>query len=284
MKKDKLFLTVFTPTFNRADKLHRVYNSIKKQTLQKVNDEYIFEWIIVDDGSSDNTKEIVEKWKNESAFIIRYFYQENQGKPSASRKGIEEAKGELFLFADSDDEFLPETFETFYNIWHEFSDEEKEKCGGIGVLCKDQFGQRVGRDYPVTHQLIPSLEAVFGWRDIGMGETWAVLKTKNLKKAFKIPDEAKHLKFIPESFFWSRIVFEIRPYSFFINKVLRIYYKNEDDNISNKIRQRYSEGFLFESKWFVTKYWKDAWRFPKIYLKHLIKLIYFYIKVKSGTR
>ena len=53
------------------------YNSIKKQTLQKVNDEYIFEWIIVDDGSSDNTKEIVEKWKNESAFIIRYFYQEN---------------------------------------------------------------------------------------------------------------------------------------------------------------------------------------------------------------
>lgn len=283
-QKENLFLTVFTPTYNRKHTLHRVYDSICKQTLQKVNNKYIFEWIIVDDGSTDGTKELVEKWQKESKFPIRYFYQENKGKAFASRKGIEEARGELFLFADSDDEFLPETFETFYNIWQGFSDEEKAKCGGIGVLCQDQFGQRVGCDYPVTHQLIPSLEAVFGWRDIGLGETWAVLKTENLKKAFKIPDEAKHLKFIPESFFWSRIAFEIQPFSYAINKVLRVYYRNETDNISNNIREKYPEGFLFESKWFVTKYWKIAWRYPKVYLKHLIKLIYFSWKVRNGAR
>jgi len=266
-------ITVFTPTYNRANKLHRVYDSIRHQTLKKVNDEYIFEWVVVDDGSDDNTKELVQKWQEESSF--------SQGKPTASRKGIEKAKGELFLFADSDDEFLPETFETFYNIWQNFSDDEKEKCGGIGVLCQDQFGNRVGVDYPITHKLLPLQETVFGWKDIGLGETWSVIKTKNLQKAFKIPDEAKHLKFIPESFFWSRIVFEVKTNSYFINKFLRVYYVNENDNISYNIRDKYPEGFLFESKWFVTKYWIIAFKYPKVYFKHLIKYIYYSLKVNK---
>ena len=280
MDKESLFLTVFTPTYNRVNKLHRVYDSITKQTLKKVNDEYIFEWVIVDDGSDDNTKDLVEKWQKDVDFPIRYFYQENRGKPNASRKGIEEARGELFLFADSDDEFLTETFETFYTIWRNFSNEEKEKCGGIGVLCQDQFGNRVGVDYPTTNRLIPSKKTVFGWRDIGLGETWAALKAENLQKAFKIPDEAKHLKFIPESFFWSRIVFEIEAYSFFVNKILRIYYINENDNISYNIRNKYPEGFLFESKWFVIKYWDIAFKYPKVYFKHIIKVVYFTLKIK----
>ena len=277
-----LFLTVFTPTYNRADKLHRVYESIKKQTLQKVDDRYMFEWVVVDDGSRDDTKQLVQAWQKEAGFPIRYFYQENQGKPAASRKGIEEAKGELFLFADSDDEFLGETFETFYGVWTNFDENEKERCGGIGVLCEDQFGRRVGCDYPITHKLIPSLETVLKWRDIGLGETWAVLKTENLKKAFTIPEEAKHLKFIPESFFWSRIMFELQPYSYFLNKVLRVYYRNESDNISSDIRLKYPEGFLFESKWYVTHYWRFAWKYPKVYSKHMVKLIYFSLKGRGG--
>ena len=283
-QKENLFLTVFTPTYNRVQTLDRVFESIRKQSLQKINGEYIFEWIIVDDGSTDGTRELVDKWKKEVDFPIRYVYQSNRGKPTASRKGIEEAKGELFLFADSDDAFLPETFETFYDVWENFNDEEREKCGGIGVLCRDQFGNRIGCDYPVTQKLIPSIEVVYGWRDIGLGETWAALKTQNLKKAFKIPNEAKDLKFIPESFFWSRIVFEIQPYSFFINKVLRIYYRNESDSISENVRLKYPEGFLFESKWFVTKYWNIAFRYPKVYLKHVIKWFYFLWKVGDGTK
>jgi glycosyltransferase involved in cell wall biosynthesis len=68
------FLTIFTPTFNRKHTLHRVYDSIKNQTLQKINDEYIFEWIIVDDGSSDGTDELIKQWQLSSEFEIRYFY------------------------------------------------------------------------------------------------------------------------------------------------------------------------------------------------------------------
>ena len=270
-----LFLTVFTPTYNRAHTLRRVYASIKSQILQKIDGTYLFEWIIVDDGSSDNTKELIEKWQKEVDFEIIYHFKENQGKPAASRKGIELAKGEWFLFCDSDDAFLPETVETFYNIYKNFSQEEIERCGGIGVLCQDQFGNRVGNDYPIEHKLLPSMDVVFGWRDKGLGETWALLKTQNLKKYFVIPNEAKDLKFIPESFFWSRIVFEAKPYSYFVNKVLRIYYKDEGENISENVRKKYPEGFLFESKWFVTNYWWIIFQYPKIYLRHLIKFIYF---------
>lgn len=272
-------ITVFTPTYNRANTLHRVYGSIKNQTLQKIDGDYIFEWIIVDDGSKDDTKTIVEKWQKESDFEIIYFYQENKGKPTATRKGIELARGELFLIIDSDDAFLPETFEIFYNTWSGFTEKEKEICGGIGVLCQDQFGNRIGADYPIERKMISTLKTVFGWSDIGLGETWAAIKTDNLKKYFQIPDEAKNLKFIPESFFWSRITFEAKPHSYFINKVLRVYYIGENGNLSLGVRQKYPDGFLFESKWFVKKYWWILFRYPKVYIKHLIKFIYYSWKV-----
>ena len=281
-----IFLTLFTPTYNRAHTLHRVYESIRSQTLQQLDGAYLFEWIIVDDGSQDGTGALIKQWQNESDFPIRYTYQENRGKPAASRLGIEMARGELFLFADSDDAFVPETFETFHAVWREFSAEERRRCGGIGVLCRDQYGRRVGRDYPVEGRLIPAEEAVFGWRELGLGETWAALKTENLKKAFMIPEEARHLKFIPESFFWSRTLFETPHYSYFLNKVLRVYYRNEEEKeaLSLSPRTRYPEAFFFESCWFVRRYGSVLFRYPSLYLRHLLKCIYFFSKVKRAKR
>jgi glycosyltransferase involved in cell wall biosynthesis len=278
-----MILTIFTPTYNRAHTLHRVYESIRNQTLKKVDGKYMFEWIVVDDGSTDKTTELIGKWQKESDFPIRYFYQENHGKPYASRKGIEEARGELFLFADSDDAFLPKTFETFYKVWQNFSDEERRLCGGIGVLCQDQDGNRIGCDYPIEKRLLPALDTVMKWRHIGLGETWAVLKTENLKRAFSIPKEAEHLKFIPESFFWDRILFGMDTYSYFLNKPLRIYYRNEKDAISQNVRKIHGESFLFESRWFLLHYYPYAWRYPKIFFRHLLKYLYYSMKVRNNV-
>src|SRR5260370_1372771 len=83
--------TVFTPTFNRCSTLPRVYESLRHQTLRD------FEWLIVDDGSTDGTGELVEEWQTESDFPIRYIYQENQGKPVAFNRGVQEAQADLFL-------------------------------------------------------------------------------------------------------------------------------------------------------------------------------------------
>jgi len=273
-----LLISVLTPTYNREKKLYRVFESIKKQTLKKIDGKYFFEWVIVDDGSSDNTKGLVEKWQKEVDWPIKYIYQENRGKAFALSRGLREINSEWTLIADSDDEFKEDTFETFVNVINNFTKEEREKCGGISVLCEYQDGKRVGCDYPIENKLIPTKDIYFKWRNIPLGETWALLKTKNLKKVFlDIPKEAKNLKFIPESFFWDRIVFEIEPlYSYPINKVLRVYYK-EDDNISHNIRKKYPDSFLFESKYFITHYWKYFFYMPKAYVKHLIKFFYFRI-------
>ena len=94
-------LTVFTPTYNRAHLLPLLYESLCKQTFKN------FEWVVVDDGSKDHTKEVLASFaQDEQAFFpIRCFYQENGGKHRAINHGVREAKGELFFISDTS--FLP---------------------------------------------------------------------------------------------------------------------------------------------------------------------------------
>lgn len=96
-----MLLTIFTPTYNRANKLENVYNSLKNQ----ISSEY--EWLIVDDGSIDNTKKIVEKFINDSLLNVRYIKKDNGGKHTAHNLAVDEAKGKYFMCLDSDD-FLKE--------------------------------------------------------------------------------------------------------------------------------------------------------------------------------
>lgn len=93
-----MFLTIFTPTFNRARLLLRLYDSLVKQTDKD------FEWIIVDDGSTDNTKTTIDDIMHQNcSFPIIYEYQENGGKHRAVNRGLDLAKGKLFYIVDSDD-------------------------------------------------------------------------------------------------------------------------------------------------------------------------------------
>lgn len=94
-------ITVFTPTYNRAFLLPRLYESLCKQKYKDL------EWLIVDDGSTDNTKVVVDGFVAEDRINIRYYRQENGGKHRAINRGVQEARGELFFILDSDD-WLPE--------------------------------------------------------------------------------------------------------------------------------------------------------------------------------
>ena len=90
-------ITVFTPTYNRGYILESLYVSLKKQTNQS------FKWLIVDDGSTDNTEEIVRSWRNEGLIDLQYYKQVNAGKMAAHNKGVELCDTEFFLCIDSDD-------------------------------------------------------------------------------------------------------------------------------------------------------------------------------------
>ena len=115
-------ITVFTPTFNRAHLLFRLYKNLKQQTFSN------FEWVIVDDGSIDNTKDIVLDFIKEGVLNIRYHYQKNSGKHIAINKGLDLAQGEWFFIVDSDDflisnalSFLDNTFSDHVKkIYQEF--------------------------------------------------------------------------------------------------------------------------------------------------------------------
>ncbi len=104
-------VSVIITTYNRADLLPRAINSVLNQTYKD------FELIIVDDGSTDNTKEIVEDFQQKDSRIV-YVYQENQGWPSALNKGLSVVRGEFIAFLDSDDEWLPLKLEEQINIFN----------------------------------------------------------------------------------------------------------------------------------------------------------------------
>ena len=97
--------TIFTPTYNREGLLISLYESLKKQTFKD------FEWLIVDDGSVDNTNETVQQFIKENILNISYYYKENGGKQRAYNYALDNAKGELFICLDSDDEYVSNALE-----------------------------------------------------------------------------------------------------------------------------------------------------------------------------
>ena len=119
-------LTVFTPTYNRANILCKCYESLVRQTNKD------FMWIIVDDGSSDNTEEVVSKWKTENKIEILYIKQTNGGKQRAHNSGVEACDTELFLCVDSDDYLTDDAVETMLSTWQKV-DNKKEIAGVIAL-------------------------------------------------------------------------------------------------------------------------------------------------------
>ncbi len=134
--------TVFTPTFNRAHTLGRVYDSLKAQTMRD------FEWLVVDDGSTDETRDLIERLAGEAPFPVRYFHQPNSGKHVAENVAVHEARGEFIATIDSDDWYVPDALETFLSTWQTIPESERDSFAGIVGLCSDAQGSLVGTRFP----------------------------------------------------------------------------------------------------------------------------------------
>lgn len=164
MKKD-IYITVFTPTYNRAQAINRVFNSLKKQTYKN------FEWVIIDDGSIDNTRQIVEKYIEDGKLNIQYISHENRGKHYAINEAVSMAKGEFFLIADSDDEFVPESLEIFVKEWEKIPDNEKSFYKGITCRCVDVNGKLVANK-TISKPYVDMRETDFKYIYRYEGELW----------------------------------------------------------------------------------------------------------------
>lgn len=105
-------ITIFTPTYNRANFLPRLYESLKRQTRKD------FIWLVVDDGSIDNTRDLIKSWMGEHIIDIRYIFKENGGKMRAHNVGVQECETELFMCLDSDDYLTDYCVESIYKNWN----------------------------------------------------------------------------------------------------------------------------------------------------------------------
>ena len=127
-------ITVFTPTYNRGYIIEELYASLKKQTCKD------FEWLVVDDGSKDNTKELFSLWVNEdNGFPIRYYKKENGGKHRAINYALDLAEGELFFTVDSDDRLTMDAIEKIKS-WERKLPREEKYCalaGNMGTSLSD---------------------------------------------------------------------------------------------------------------------------------------------------
>ena len=136
---DKVSITIFTPTYNRAKTLNKCYESLKRQNSKD------FIWLIIDDGSSDNTKEIVDNWISENKVEIRYHYQKNQGMHGAHNTAYELIETEINTCIDSDDYMTDDAVEKIVDFWN------KNRDGGLaGFVALDAYenGEVIGTRLP----------------------------------------------------------------------------------------------------------------------------------------
>jgi glycosyltransferase involved in cell wall biosynthesis len=222
--------TVFTATFNRARTLPRVYESLKAQTFRD------FEWLIVDDGSSDGTDELVKQWQAEAPFPIRYYWQENAGKQEAYNRGVKEARGELFLALDSDDACLPHALERFDTHWRDIeASPAASSFSAVTALARRSDGTMVGTGYPRDVFDSDSVESRYRYKVTG--DKWGFQKTEILREhPFpRVPDGS----FVPEGVVWNSIARKYK--TRYVNEPLLTVWVDQDNRLTTTGRQSYDK-------------------------------------------
>lgn len=205
MKKN---ITVLTPAYNRGDVLGNLYNSL---LLQK---DYNFEWLIVDDGSTDGTSEMVREWQKVSPFKIGYIYQANRGKHCALNTGIKVIETPLTFIVDSDDILTLDAIEIIDSDATEIL--ENSKICGIGYLRGYSEEQAIGISYP-KDRFIDDFISVRINQNI-QGDKAEVWKTADLKEC-PFP-EINGEKFFGEGYVWFKLA--MTKQMLFVNKIIYI--------------------------------------------------------------
>lgn len=225
-KSAKPFFTVVTPVFNRHDILPRAIESIKKQTFRD------FEYIIVNDGSTENLDDVIIPFMDETDIPVMYIKKPNGGVHTARNAGITQARGVLIAWLDSDDEFVPNTLQSFKTIWDSLPSDTVDEFYQISSRCMEYNGKE-GFPFPK------------GINDLSRAESYRVYhkrKSENLvaNRASVMKDnkwpEPEGITFVPENNIWLKLEKNYR--TWFTNEILRIYHTEGTDHIFNSEKKK----------------------------------------------
>jgi glycosyltransferase involved in cell wall biosynthesis len=231
----KKTLTVFTPAYNRAYTLPLGYEALCRQTC---ND---FEWLIIDDGSTDNTRELVQQWIDEGKVKIRYIYQENQGMHGAHNTAYRNIDTELNTCVDSDDYMPDDAVEKIISFWRKYGSEE---VAGLMGLDSDFQGRVIGTRFP--EGLLRSTLSAFYARG-GKGDKKLVYRTDVIKSYPEYPIFEGE-KYVSLGYKYELIDQDFELLTF--NEVITCVEYREDGSSLNMFRQyvRNPKGFAFIRK------------------------------------
>lgn len=232
-------ISILTPTYNRATELRRLYNSL-------INQKKIFEWVIVDDGSVDNTTEIVSSFMSKADFRIKYVKKENGGKHSALNVGINIIDSELTAIIDSDDYLSESAIENISNIHSIYKDNDK-----IATYAFLRNIKNIGNPVKFDGDIVEANYIDFRIRDNRPGDMSEVFKTKILKN-YLFP-EFKDELFLSEDVVWIEIGKKYD--SVFVNKTICECEYLEDGLTSNDKKTKFSSplGSMMRGKQLMTK-------------------------------
>jgi len=216
--------TVFTATYNRGHTLRLVYDSLLSQTMQD------FEWLIVDDGSSDDTEKRVRIMIAEGRLRIHYIKKPNGGVHTAHNAAIRKANGRFFLRLDSDDACVPNALETLLDRWAQIPEALRVQFSGVSYLCMQPSGKVIGDYYPVN-----GWSSDYSRLDAMQGEKWGFHRLEILRE-YPFP-EFNGEKFCPEGLVWARL--HEKYMTRCTNVALRIYYSSNDSITTTMTRTRY---------------------------------------------
>lgn len=227
-----MMVTIFTPTYNRVLLLKRLYKSLCNQ------DNMNFEWVVVDDGSVDDTREWIESIKKQNIFPINYIYQKNSGKHVAFNRAILEAKGELFLCVDSDD-FLANSSVVGQIIldWDKIRNDKR--LAGIISLKSRLDGVLLGKNFPLNIKYATPFELARKYHSYG--ERNIIYRLDYLKEySFPVFDDEK---FCPDSFISDALS---KKYYMWLKNTIDVVCEYQENGLSNsfsKIMKSNPKGF-----------------------------------------
>ncbi len=244
-------ITVFTPTYNRAYCLHKCYESLIHQSNQD------FVWLIIDDGSTDNTKELIESWIQENKIDIQYHFQENLGMHGGHNAAYRLIQTPLNVCIDSDDFMAEGAIEKIMSYWKEIKD--NPKFAGLVGLDADESGAIIGTKIPENIKET-TLYDLYNTHKV-LGDKKLVLRTDVVKQYPPYPIYEGE-RFVPLGYLYQLIDQDYKLFP--VNDVLCIVEYMQDGSSMNMLKQyrRHPRGFAFsrKSRMKLAKSFKDKFK------------------------
>ena len=266
-------LTLFTPTFNRSEFLLRIYDDLLGQTCKD------FVWLVVDDGSTDDTPDVMDRLLKENKIPVKYIRKANGGKHSAFKIALDNCITDYFQCMDDDDIYAPDAVEFFLSKWQEIKSQGREDIGAIRTLSQRKDGTYVadfkisetdiGKEYDAT-----TLEMNYILRK--HMENWTCYDTNKLRSVELFPTNywmSTQHKFYIERLWQGRFA---RKYKCrYIYTALRTYCDDAPTNLTTrkvKSRQHYIDAFL-NAKMLNDEQMDYMMKVPKQFIKSVIKVV-----------